>query len=179
MKKNIIKYLALTFFVSLTSVNFAKAFCPVCTVVVAGGVGLARWLKVDDIITGIWIGAALVSLSLWTIIWLKAKKWTFLFYQPIVFIVTYGVIIIPLYLKTIIGHPANTFWGIDKLVLGMMIGTATFILAVIINNLLKKTHGNKVYFPFQKVVIPVVLLLLVSVVFYYVLRLSGQQVTFY
>lgn len=177
--KHIFKYLTPVIIISLVSVNFAKAFCPVCTVVVAGGVGLARWLKVDDVITGIWIGAALISLSLWTIIWLKGKKWTFPLYQLIVFIVTYGVIIIPLYLKTIIGHPANTFWGLDKLVLGMIIGTITFIVAILINNLLKKKNNGKVYFPFQKVAIPVALLLIASLTFYYVLRLSGHQVTFY
>lgn len=179
MKKNILIYLTPAFIISLLYVNFAKAICPVCTVVVAGGVGLARWLKVDDVITGIWIGAALISLALWTIIWLKGKKWTFPLFEPVVFIVTYGVIIIPLYLKTIIGHPANTFWGIDKLILGMTIGTATFILAIIINNLLKNKNHDKVYFPFQKVAIPVTLLIIVSVIFYYVLRLSGHQVTFY
>lgn len=179
MKKNVIKYLTPAIFISLISINFAKAICPVCVVVVAGGVGLTRWLKVDDVITGIWLGAALISLSLWTIIWLKDKKWTFPLYQPVVFLVTYGLVIIPLYLKTIIGHPANTFWGIDKLVLGMAVGTATFILGVLINNLLKKKNNGKVYFPFQKVFIPVVLLLIASVVFYYVLRLSGHQVTFY
>ena len=35
----------------------AKAICPVCTVAVGAGIGLSRWLGIDDSITGLWIGA--------------------------------------------------------------------------------------------------------------------------
>lgn len=35
----------------------AQAVCPVCTVAVGTGVGLSRWLGVDDTITGLWLGA--------------------------------------------------------------------------------------------------------------------------
>jgi hypothetical protein len=33
--------------------------CPVCTIAVAGGVGLCRYLGIDDLISGSWIGALL------------------------------------------------------------------------------------------------------------------------
>jgi hypothetical protein len=36
--------------------------CPVCTIAVAGGVGLCRYLGIDDLISGAWIGALLFSL---------------------------------------------------------------------------------------------------------------------
>ena len=37
--------------------------CPVCAVAVGFGLGLSRWLKIDDAISGLWIGALIVSLS--------------------------------------------------------------------------------------------------------------------
>jgi len=36
--------------------------CPVCTIAVTAGVGLSRWLGVDDLISGLWVGGLLVSL---------------------------------------------------------------------------------------------------------------------
>jgi len=52
----------------------AAAICPVCTVTVGAGIGLSRWLGIDDSITGLWLGAFLLSISLWTIDWLDRKK---------------------------------------------------------------------------------------------------------
>jgi hypothetical protein len=66
-----------------------------------------------------------------------------------------------------IGHPLNTIWGMDKLVLGIILGSIFFLLAVYLNNFLKKKNNGKVYFPFQKVVIPVITLAILSVIFYF------------
>ncbi|MDP3917891.1 MAG: hypothetical protein Q8Q30_01815, partial [Candidatus Woesebacteria bacterium] len=52
-----------------------KAVCPVCTVAVAGGLGLSRYFGIDDSIIGIWSGGLMVSLTLWTIDWLSRKNW--------------------------------------------------------------------------------------------------------
>ena len=49
----------------------ASAVCPVCTVAVGAGLEGARLLGVDDVITGIWAGGLTLSLTLWTISWLK------------------------------------------------------------------------------------------------------------
>ena len=57
----------------LLFVNEVDAVCPVCTVAVIGGLGLSRWLGIDDAITGIWIGGLIISLSLWFTDWLYKK----------------------------------------------------------------------------------------------------------
>lgn len=44
-----------------------QAVCPVCTVAVGAGVGFSRYLGIDDTIAGLWIGALIVSVSMWTI----------------------------------------------------------------------------------------------------------------
>lgn len=43
--------------------NFVLAQCPVCTVAIGVGVGLCRYLGIDDLITGLWIGALLLALG--------------------------------------------------------------------------------------------------------------------
>ena len=149
----------------------AKAFLPiciVCTAAVSAGVGLSRWLGVDDTITGLWIGALVVSLSLLTINWLTKKNIKFFGRQPLIFIAYYATIIWPLYHYNLAGHPLNKLWGIDKLILGIIIGTVAFTASVIFNEYLRKNNGDKVYFPFQKVVVPVSSLLVLSLTFYFI-----------
>jgi cation transport ATPase len=151
-------------------VTFAFAFCPVCTVVVAGGVGLSRWLKVDDLISGLWIGGLLFSLSLWTINWLDKKKIKFLFRKILVFIFWYLIVILPFYRAGIIGDLRNRILGIDKLIIGIILGSIIFPLSLSFNDYLVKKNNDKIYFPFQKIVFSVLFLLISSLVLFLILN---------
>jgi len=148
-------------------ISIAKAQCPVCTVAVIGGVGLARWLKIDDTITGLWIGGLLVSTSIWTINWLKSKKWDFSFSDYIIPITYYAATIIPLYYYEIIGHPNNMFWRVDKLILGLIFGSIFFYAAVLRYAEIKKQNKGHAQFPYQRVVIPVGVLIVLSAIFFF------------
>jgi hypothetical protein len=140
--------------------------CPVCTIVVTGGVGLSKYLGVDDLISGVWIGALLFSLVLWTIEWLNKKKIKFFFRKPLVFIFWYGFTIFPLMKVGIIGHSQNKFLGIDKLVFGIFSGTIVFLISILFENYLRKKNQGKTYFKFQKVLIPVLFLFILSLIFW-------------
>ena len=146
--------------------KFVFAFCPVCTIAVGAGVGLCRYLGIDDLISGTWIGGLLMSLTLWTIDWLNKKKIKFLFRKILVFIFWYGITIFPLYWLGIMGHPENKFGGIDKLLFGIISGSVVFLISFSIHNFLVKKNQGKSYFPFQKVIIPVSFLLILSLIFY-------------
>lgn len=160
-------FIVLAFFL-LAPLTAAKAvpICVICTAAVSAGIGLSRWLGVDDTITGLWIGSLAVSISLWTINWLSGKNIKFFGRQPLIFVIYYASIIWPLYHYNIIGHPLNKLWGIDKLLLGIIVGTVGFIVAVLLNEYLKKKNDGRVYFPFQKVVLPIGLLAILSLTFY-------------
>jgi hypothetical protein len=165
-KKLLISFLAL-----FSSFAFSvKAVCPVCIVAVGAGVGLCRWLGIDDTISGLWIGGMLVAVSMWTIFWFEKKKWKFKFYQPIIFLAYYAFTVWPLLSFNIMGHPLNKLWGLDKILLGIIVGTIVFFFSVFLNGHLKKKNNNKVYFPYQKVVIPVVLLTVFSFIFYFIIK---------
>lgn len=156
----------------LLASSMAQAICPVCTIAVVGGVGLSRWLGIDDSITGLWVGGLIVSMIIWTIAWLSKKNIRFFGRKILVVLAYYIAVVLPLYLKGIIGHPANTFCGcgVDKLVVGIGAGTIGFTIGAILYHYLKKRNQGKAYFPFQKVVLPVSPLIILSVIFYFLTR---------
>jgi len=148
----------------------AYAMCPVCTVAVGAGIGLSRWLGVDDTITGLWVGAITISLAMWTNIWLEKRKIRFHGRDILVYAVYIAAIFIPLYYKDILGHPLNRLWGVDKLALGMALGAVVFYLAAGLYLTMKKRNNNRAHFPFQKIAMTVGVLAVLSGVFYFITK---------
>lgn len=146
----------------------ALAVCPVCTVAVGAGLGLAEWIGIDDSISGIWIGALIVSMSLWTINWLDGKNIRFKGRKILIFLGYYAVVVLPLWLKGKIGHPFHALWGIDKLVLGIILGSVLFSAGVIFHNHIRKRNGNISYFKGQKIVSAIAPLIIASIILYFV-----------
>lgn len=166
-----IKFLLLTIFLFLgaTLANFAKAFCPLCVVVVGSGLGLSRWFGVDDVITSMWIGGLLVALSIWTIIWLNTKNWNFKYQKIIIPFVYYLLTFGSLYYYDVLGHPLNKIFGIDKIIFGSILGTAIFLGSIWLHNFLKIKNQGKQFFSYQKVVLPFLILFIASTVLYFLI----------
>lgn len=164
--KKTISVLVLTFLINFLFINQVKAVCPVCTIAVGVGVGLCRYLGIDDTISGTWIGGLIISLIVWTIDWLDKKNIRFMFRKILVAIFYYVIVIIPLFKTNIMGHPLNKIFGIDKLLLGIIVGSIVFILSIWFNDFLKKKNQGKVYFSFQKVILPILFLIITSLIFY-------------
>ena len=165
-KKIFALFLALFSFFAVS----AKAVCPVCVVAVGSGVGLCRWLGIDDTISGLWIGGLIVSMILWTLHWMTGKNIKFKFRNILVWVGFYLLTIWPLYSFNIMGHPLNKVWGIDKILFGIIAGSIIFLFSVFLNGHLKNKNGGKVYFPYQRVAIPVVLLTVFSLIFYLIIK---------
>ncbi len=148
----------------------AQAICPVCIVAVGAGVGIAEEFGVDDTIVGLWVGALIIAMAWWTVNWLIKKNWCFKGCGSITFIVYYLLTLVPLYYSGLIGKELNKLWGIDKLLLGVLVGSILFYFGTSLHFYLKAKNNDKVYFPFQKVVLNLVILLLGSGVFYLLTR---------
>jgi hypothetical protein len=151
----------------------ALAICPVCIVAVGAGLGLSRYLGIDDTVTGLWIGGLTVSMICWTIDWArpKIKNPATQPYWNILIIVAYYVMIAwPLHSQEFIGHPLNRIWGIDKLVLSITIGSLTLYGLNQLYLSIKKNNNGHAQFPFEKVVLPVGGLLILSLFFYLLTR---------
>lgn len=161
-------------FASFLLMERAWAVCPVCTIAVGAGLGLAEYLHIDDSISGLWIGALTVSMIMWTINWLNRRKIKFMGRKPLIVIGYYALIVLPLYFqfknKGIIGHTYHELWGIDKLFLGIGLGSLLFYGAAQIYLYLKAKNGGKAHFPFEKVVLPVGPLVIMSLVFWFLTK---------
>lgn len=158
------------FAVVILSATKALAFCPVCVVAVAGGVGLSRYLGVDDTIIGLWIGGLLVSMAGWTIKYLAKKKINFVGIKVLIPVAYYVLVVGPLYRSEIIGHPLNKFWGVDKLILGIAIGSIFILAGMWLYEILKKKNKGRAHFHFEKIVLAVLPLVILSVVFYFLTK---------
>lgn len=148
----------------------AQAVCPLCTVAVGAGLGLSRWLGIDDTVSGLWVGALLVSLVLWTNDWLEKKDKKFKGRGLVILFIYIVFLFVPLYWAGIIGHPFNQIWGIDKLILGSFFGALAFFAGVIWYESLKKKNNGHAHFPFQKIVMPILPIIILSAVFYFLTK---------
>jgi cellobiose-specific phosphotransferase system component IIC len=171
MKK--IFYAALPALALAVTPIYTYAICPVCVIAIGAGLGLSEYLGIDDTIAGLWIGGLLVAMILWTIDWFNRKKWWMSGHQwrDLLTALAYYILTIwPLWAKGLIGHPYHQFWGVDKLILGITIGSIAFIIANLTYNDIKKKNGGHAQFPFQKVVLPVSTLLVLSIIFYFLTK---------
>ncbi|MBU2025743.1 MAG: hypothetical protein ABIC19_02565 [Patescibacteria group bacterium] len=166
MKKKAGFWGILSFIFIFSFARQAWAVCPICTVAVGAGVGLSRWLGIDDTITGTWVGALMVSLIFWNLAWFHKKNWNSLTLKTLAVFGWFALIMGPLFLYDIVGHAGNQLWGIDKLLLGIMLGSAIFLLGSEIHLFLKKRNHDKSFFVFQKVIVPITLLGFLSLFFY-------------
>ncbi len=152
--------------VFLGTATQAHAVCPVCTVAVASGLGISRWLRIDDSVTSIWIGGLTLSSGLWLADWIGKKGWKVPYKEALSVFLFFLFVIPPLYWSKMIGLTSNTLWGIDKVLLGTIVGSVIFLFGVWLDKWLRTTNNGKVYVYYQKVIIPVFLLLVASFIFY-------------
>ena len=168
MKKN--RYYFLIIFLGIITALPAKAVCPVCTVAVGAGLGLSRYFGIDDTVSGVWIGGLTVSMIVWTINWFNQKNFHFKGRIILTTITYYVLVVIPLYFMKDVWHPFNVIWGINKLLLGIILGSIFFFGGSFYYEYLKKQNNNHAYFPYQKVVMPVSSLIILSLVFYFITK---------
>jgi hypothetical protein len=151
--------------------NFAFAqVCPVCVVAIGAGLGFSRWFGIDDVISSIWIGAFMVSIISWTLSYMKKKKWNFHDDGIIITLAYILLTYIPLYYAGIVGHPLNKIWGLDKIIFGSFVGAFMVYVGHWLHAYLKKINNNKSYFPYQRVAIPVGILLLTSIILWITIK---------
>src|SRR3990172_5964737 len=96
--------------------------CPVCTVSVIAGLGISRFLGIDDLITAIWIGGFILSFSFIFHGWLIKKwpKFQSAYSLYVTMLLMYGFALLPL-VKT----PT-----ILRILEGTFVGSVAFILGV-------------------------------------------------
>lgn len=162
-------------FLSILSFVFPRevfAICPVCTVAVGAGLGISRALGIDDAVTSVWIGGLVLSMSYWLTDWLPKKNFKFVkkinseYLDLIVIILMYSLTLLPLWYGKFIGREANMIFGIDKILFGTAVGSLVFLGGKELDKRVRKIKGKQL-FVYQKVVFPVVSLIITSVALHF------------
>lgn len=137
--------------------------CSVCSAGIIVGLGLSRWLKVDDSISGLWIGALLLIISFWTNDWLfKKREKKPMITLLIILALSWLLTIISLYKANIINDDCLKMFGLNRLVFGSLSGILATGIALIIEKILRQRGNGKALFPYQKVILPIGLLVILS-----------------
>lgn len=172
MTKTVLKFMSAIFCGALCA-TAASAVCPVCTIAIGAGLEGMRMLGVKDVITGIWAGGLTVSLIGWTANYMRrrnVKGWFWYLLNVLVYVgLLAGVYFVPR------GNPIvkwweNCMWGMDQFLLGSLVGAITFILMEIWYMRIKRNNGGHALFPFQKVVMPFGGLVIMTLVFWLIIK---------
>ncbi len=162
--------LLLLFLTVLTALSLPAqtwAVCPMCTAAVGAGLGVTRFLGIDDTIAGVWIGAVVLSSSLWLASWVKTKDWNLPKKEWLAGSLLYLLLFSTLYLLGIAGNPVNTIFGIDKIVFGVVVGTLIFAFSTKVDHFLRTTNEGQVYVYYQKVILPMLFLSITSFILHF------------
>ena len=146
----------------------AYAQCPVCVITVGGGLFIAKKLGIDDLLVSIWLSGLNTAIAFWFASVMKNRLlkngygWSVAF-----FVLTVGSLV---YTKQI-GHVGNTYLGVDKILVGLTVGFAISLIAILIDRLIRIKNKGKVLFYYQKVIIPLVLLIITTGIFKYLVTI--------
>lgn len=144
-------------------IPIANAQCPVCIVTVGGGLLIAKKLGLDSLLTALWISGLNVAISFWFVSFIKKPKFlkSPLLWTLIMFVSTY------IYLASTkqMYHKNDTFMHVDKVLVGLIAGTLVWLLGIGVDKLIRKYNNGKVLFFYQKVIVPLTLLVVTSGIF--------------
>jgi hypothetical protein len=142
------------------------ASCPVCIVTIGGGLIIAKKLGIDDLLLSIWLSGLNTAIAMWVATTIKKKPWNNIILWSVSF---YILTLIYLCHSKQIGFPSNKFWGIDKVFLGITIGFLISLLAAFVDKSVRKKNKGRVLFNYQKVIIPLLFLMTITIVFKFLL----------
>lgn len=123
---------------------------------------LAQKLGIDDLLISIWISALNVAITFWMAPKIKIK----FIKNPYILSVLMMILTLFYFQFTDqIGSVGNRVLGIDKIVLGQLVGLLTMYKGNFLYNFTKKQNHNRTLFPYAKVVFPVGSIIIVSLLF--------------
>lgn len=146
---------------------FANPACAVCTVAIGASLGLARKFGVDDNVVAIWAGAMLSLVGYWSILWFDKKGWKFPGRDLILMALSVGMVGFMFVSELRYSACPILFFYMDPFLFFTIFGALLFIYSSKFYQWMKKKNGGHAHFPFEKVVVPVLALVLASVLITY------------
>ena len=139
------------------------AQCPICVLTVGGGLLIAKKLGVDDLLAALWISGLNTAIAFWFVSFIKKPKilknpylWTVL-----LFLSTW----LYFFVSKQMYHRGNTFLHIDKVLVGMVMGVIVWLAGIGIDRFMRTQNNGKVFFYYQKVIVPLFVLIATTGIF--------------
>ncbi|MDD4106853.1 MAG: hypothetical protein PHX84_02870 [Candidatus Shapirobacteria bacterium] len=155
-----------TSYLLLTTPTWAQ--CPVCIVTVGGGMYLAKKLGIDDFLVSLWISGLNTAISFWAATKIRHR----LFGSPIVLSFLMLALTLVYFIFTDqTGGVANKVIGLDKIIFGQVLGMFVWFLGIFVDRKSRTLNGGKILFPYQKVVFPISILLIFTILFKLIFKL--------
>lgn len=151
----------------LPAAAVANPACPICTIAIGAGVGVAQKLGVPVAIVGLWAGALLTLFGYWLVKFFDKRGWKF--WGRNALLIGLSVAMIAFAYVGDIDYSPQWFMGciyIDPILFGTLVGMILFVLVEKLYERMKAKNGGHAHFPFERVVLPVVALALASWVMY-------------
>jgi magnesium-transporting ATPase (P-type) len=148
--------------------SIAHAHCPLCTAATGAAVAVTRFYGVDDLAVGVFIGGFVLSTSFWfdKILRKRNRGNTYIPLQNII-ITILGLVftILSFIWANLTGPLASSLFGINKLILGTVIGTVVSFSAFEFHKFARKRFERN-FIPFQGIVLTLLSLVLINLGFY-------------
>ncbi|MDY6408109.1 MAG: hypothetical protein SPL08_05375 [Pseudomonadota bacterium] len=147
---------------------FANPACAVCTVAIGASLSIARKMGVKDEVVGVWTGAMLAILGYWVIRWFDKKEWHFAHRDELLMIASLSSVGF-IYIGELVYNPILYlgFLYVDSFLFATLIGAVGFIGGMNFYEWMKTHNGGHAHFPFEKVVVPVLTVFILSLLFHY------------
>ena len=163
------KYILSFCIISIAKISYGV--CPACAVAAGFGIGVSSYFNLDILIIGLWIGALSFGSSIWCtnkvmkIVKLRSNLSFFMIRN--IFIILHIFFILPVYKSGKIIYKFFTIFGIDRMLFGILIAIPISSIVGSLYLVMKKNHNNKPYFPYQKIVMQLLTLILISLIIHF------------
>lgn len=127
------------------------AQCPVCIVTVGGGLFIAEKLGIDSFLVSIWLSALNCAIAYYLATKFKKPILKSGYFWSIVF-----------YLMTVFYLDISR--QLDSSLIGLSIGLIIAIFSIQLDAIIKNLNHGKVLFYYQKVIIPLVILIIATII---------------
>jgi hypothetical protein len=136
-----------------------------CPITISTGLWLSKYLGINDLTLGLWLGALILSLSYQFYLFLKKRKKIFPLGFLLILFIFWCLSFLPILNQIGWKDKSNYFCGFPRVITGSFLGMIILFLSDYLNNkFLEKYHQGKVYFPYQRVIVPLLFLIFMSFV---------------
>lgn len=158
------------FFLSIAAFpRIASAHCPLCSVATGMAVATTRVYGIDDMIIGLFIGSFVVSTALWAnnISLRRNRGKEYMPYQSLSLVLaSLLATLATLYLSGLLGDMRYQVFGVDRIFVGTLAGTAISTASFELHRKLRWHNSNRNYIPMQGVILPLLSVVIASLGFY-------------